>query len=47
MEQNFQIYNKKKPILLHLDLIKGLSVDGVSCSNSTLWNINSKNKFSV
>lgn len=27
MEQNFQMYNKKKPILLHTDLIKGLSND--------------------
>lgn len=27
MEPDFQIYNKKKPILLHTDLIKGLSND--------------------
>ncbi|WP_241428255.1 glycerol-3-phosphate responsive antiterminator [Clostridium sp. DJ247] len=27
MEQDFHMYNKKKPILLHTDLIKGLSND--------------------
>lgn len=32
MKEDFQVYNKKKPILLHTDLIKGLSNDKESVS---------------